>query len=630
MGGSAERAADEREGAGLPALLVGAGLLSDRQLAYARRVRAKLSPPRPLLQVLKELGYVSDPSLQQVLREHPAELRLGELLVELGVVAEADLARALEVQRAEPGRRIGDLLLELDVVSEEQLYQTLSVQLGYAFVRPEVEPPDAELLRTSHAEWCRSHRFLPVRREGEQVVVAFADPLDQAAREAAAQIFGAGRIAPAVASPHSIERLWERMQAGRHAERAASSTGHESQIGGLVDAMLDAAIECAASDVHIEPLRERLRIRFRVDGSLIGWKELPLNLAAPLTSRLKILSRADIAERRHHQGGRFMIGRGGRELDLRASFYVTVHGEKTVLRLLNRERSLVPIEQIGMLPPMLARFKEDALDRPSGVILVTGPTGSGKTTTLYSCVNHLNDGEVAIVTAEDPVEYVIDGVAQCSLNSEIDLTYEETLRHVVRQDPDVIVVGEIRDRLSAHTAIQAALTGHKVLSTFHTEDTIGGLVRLLNMEIEAFLISSTVVSVVAQRLVRRVCEDCAQPYEPTVLDLRRLGYQGGDFDGAPLRRGRGCSRCRRTGYRGRVAVFELLVLGEEVRDAILQHKTSYEIRRIGRDRSGLVSLLEDGIVKVARGVTTIDEVVRNVPRLERPRPLDALRRLLEE
>jgi type IV pilus assembly protein PilB len=224
----------------------------------------------------------------------------------------------------------------------------------------------------------------------------------------------------------------------------------------------------------------------------------------------------------------------------------------------------------------------------------------------------------------------MDGIAQCSLNSEIDLTYEETLRHIVRQDPDVIVIGEIRDRFSAATAIQAALTGHKVLSTFHTEDTIGGLVRLLNMEIEAFLISSTVVSVLAQRLLRRVCDACAIPYEPSAMDLRRIGYRAGDFDGAMLRTGRGCSACRRTGYRGRVGVFEMLVLVEEVRDAILQHKTSYEIRRISRERSGLVSLLEDGLVKAARGLTTLEEIIENVPRLDRPRPLAELRRLLEE
>jgi type IV pilus assembly protein PilB len=614
-------------GGGLCTLLVRSGALTPEQLEYAARVRAKLRPPRPLLQVLKELGTVTDEVVQEALSSHPGEVRLGELLVDLGVITERELQRALAAQAEKPGRRIGDALVELDILSPEQLYQTLSVQLGHPFVRPDVEAPDPALLRNAPHDWCRSHRFVPMRREGAGVVVAFADPFEAESLAAARQVFGATEIVRALATPAAIDHFWGQVEAGRRAQRVGSDD--ERQVVALVDSMLDAAVECDASDVHVEPLSDRLRVRFRVDGALTVWRELPTSVAAPLTSRLKILARADISERRRHQGGRFVRKGGARELDLRASFYVTVHGEKTVLRLLNRERSLVPVEELGLPPATLARFREDALDRPSGVILVTGPTGSGKTTTLYSCLHYINDGEIAIVTAEDPVEYVMDGIAQCSLNSEIDLTYEETLRHIVRQDPDVIVIGEIRDRFSAQTAIQAALTGHKVLSTFHTEDTIGGLVRLLNMEIEAFLISSTVVSVLAQRLLRRVCEACAVRCEPSPMDLRRIGYRAGDFEGAELRKGRGCTACRRTGYKGRVAVFEMLVLGEEVRDAILQRRTSFEIRRISRERSGLVSLLEDGLVKAAHGLTTLDEIIANVPRLDRPRPLQELRRILE-
>jgi type IV pilus assembly protein PilB len=395
-----------------------------------------------------------------------------------------------------------------------------------------------------------------------------------------------------------------------------------------VDEVLEAAIEAEASDVHIEPVKDRVLIRFREDGVLVPRRDLPLDMAPAFTSRLKVLCKADIAERRRHQGGRLFFSSRGRQIDVRASFYVTVAGEKIVLRLLNRERPLLSLSEIGMFPIMLERFCEDALERPSGVILVTGPTGSGKTSTLYSCVHHINDPEIAIITAEDPVEYTIDGIAQCSLKPEIDLTFEESLRHIVRQDPDVIVIGEIRDQFSAETAIQAALTGHKVLTTFHTEDTIGGLLRLLNMNIEAFLISSTVISVVAQRLVRRVCEECAEPYQPTATDLRRIGYRGNDMDGAEMRVGRGCERCRQTGYRGRVAIFELLVLEEAIRDAIIAHSTSHEIRRISRENSSLVSLFEDGIVKAAKGLTTVREITRVLPRLDKPRPLPELRRLV--
>lgn len=266
---------------------------------------------------------------------------------------------------------------------------------------------------------------------------------------------------------------------------------------------------------------------------------------------------------------------------------------------------------------------------PSGVILITGPTGSGKTTTVYSCINHINTPETSIITAEEPVEYIIEGIAQCSINPRINLTFEETLRHIVRQDPDVIVIGEIRDNFSAEIAVQAALTGHKVLTTFHTEDSIGGLVRLLNMNIEAFLISSTVVSVMAQRLLRKICPICAVAYKPSPADLQRIGYAPGDITGAAFRKGHGCGQCQYTGYSGRIGIFELLILDEQVRNAIIDQKTSQEIRLISIESTGLVTLLEDGIVKAAAGLTTIDEILRSLPRLQKPRALPELRRLLE-
>jgi type IV pilus assembly protein PilB len=284
--------------------------------------------------------------------------------------------------------------------------------------------------------------------------------------------------------------------------------------------------------------------------------------------------------------------------------------------------------EIGMSRRVMHRFREEALDRPSGVILITGPTGSGKTTTVYSCINHLNTMEASIITAEDPVEYVIDGIGQCSIDPKINLTYEDSLRHIVRQDPDIIVIGEIRDTFSAEVAVQAALTGHKVLTTFHTEDSIGGLLRLLNMDIDAFLISSTVVCVVAQRLLRRVCTHCAQPYELTPTDLLRIGCDHRHLQGATFQKGRGCEHCRYTGYRKRVAAFELLVLNDAVRDALIQRKTSHQIRSICTETTGLVTLFEDGLLKAARGITTIEETMRCLPRFQKPRSIGELERLL--
>ena len=295
-----------------------------------------------------------------------------------------------------------------------------------------------------------------------------------------------------------------------------------------------------------------------------------------------------------------------------------------------RQGELLGIDDIGMAPRMLQQFRDGVLASPSGIIVVTGPTGAGKTTTLYSCVNHLNDLEASIIPAENPVEYVIDGISQCSINPKIGLTFTETLRHIVRQDPDIIVMGEVRDTFSAETAIQASLTGHKVLTTFHTEDAVGGLLRLLNMGIEAFLIASTINFMLAQRLLRRVCPKCAAAYVPTPDEYRRLGYTHGDLVGANLQIGRGCSACQFTGYQGRVGILELLILNDDVKEAILARKTVQDIRRISIESSGLITLLENGLAKAALGKVSIAEVMRRLPRPVKPRPLHGLRRLLGE
>lgn len=389
------------------------------------------------------------------------------------------------------------------------------------------------------------------------------------------------------------------------------------------------AIQLDASDIHIETLHDKVRVRFRRDGVLFPFKQFDKAKGPCLIGRLKVLSQADIAERRRHQDGKFEFKdpSSGAVIDIRCSFYISIYGEKVCLRILKRKALFLNINETTMAPAVLERFKQDALDIPTGVVLITGPTGSGKTTTLYSCVDYLNNNEVSIITAEEPVEYVIDGITQCSLNPKIGLTFEETLRHMVRQDPDVIVLGEIRDNLSAEAAIQAALTGHKVLTTFHTEDTIGGLLRLMNMNIESFLISSTIISVLAQRLLRRVCLQCAQPYQPNPLELLRFNLQSSDLQNENFQIGKGCEQCAYTGYHGRIGVYELLVLNERVKDAILSNRPSFEIRRISIETSGLITLQEDGIDKASLGLTTLLEVQRMLPHVEKPRPLQEIKRL---
>ncbi len=608
----------------IPTLLVKDGIITQDQLVYAVRVHSKLTTPQTMLDTLLELGLISQEQLQKTLRKYQLNVRLGDLLVELGYLKDSDLVQALAIQKDSDGqRRLGQVLVENGFIEERKLLETLSYQLGYPLVEPDFVKIDKTLLSRLPLNICRQYNVLPLYRQGDQIMVSFADPLDQRAREAVSSHLGS--FIPAICSKHSLNEAFATIE---HIGQTVAAD--DNTIIGMINLLFEDAIEQQASDIHIEPLKDRLRVRFRQDGVMGHHKDFPKEIAPQLVTRIKVMAQADIAEKRRHQDGRIMFPsrKHGINLDLRVSFFITIYGEKVVLRLLNNKGTLLDIKEIGMAPRMLEHFIYDALEVPTGVMIVTGPTGSGKTTTLYGCVNYLNNINTSIVTAEDPVEYVIEGISQCSINPKIGVTFEETLRHIVRQDPDVIVLGEIRDQFSAETAIQAALTGHKVLTTFHTEDSIGGLIRLLNMNIEAFLISSTVVCIVAQRLLRKVCPKCAEPYTPTPLDLTRLGISAVDLQGANFRTGRGCKNCRFTGYRGRVAIFELLVMNEMVKNAILEHKSSYDIRKISIETSGMVTLMEDGLVKGAQGLVSISEIITDLPRLGKPRPLHELRRIM--
>ncbi len=608
----------------IPTLLIKDETISHEQLAYAVRVHSKLTSPQTMVDTLLELGLINQEQLQAILRKYQLNVRLGDLLVELGYLRETDLIQALSIQKESQGqRRLGEVLVDNGFIEERKLLETLSYQLGYPLIDPDFVKIDKSLLARLPLNVCQQFQVLPLYRQGEQLVVTFADPMDQRSRDIVSAHLGS--FIPAICSKRSLKEAFNALE---HAGQTVAAD--DSTIIGMINLLFEDAIEEMVSDIHIEPLKDRLRVRFRRDGVMAHHKDFPKDIAPQLITRIKVMSQADIAEKRRHQDGRilFTSRKHGLNLDLRVSFFITIHGEKVVLRLLNNKGTVLDIKEIGMAPRMLEHFTFDALEVPTGVMIVTGPTGSGKTTTLYGCVNYLNNVNTSIITAEDPVEYVIEGISQCSINPKIGVTFEETLRHIVRQDPDVIVLGEIRDQFSAETAIQAALTGHKVLTTFHTEDSIGGLIRLLNMNIEAFLISSTVVCIVAQRLLRRVCPECAEPYVPTPLDLSRLGMSANDLQGGNFRVGRGCKNCRFSGYRGRVAIFELLVMNEMVKNAILDHKSSYDIRKISIETSGMVTLMEDGLVKGAQGLVSMQEIITDLPRLGKPRPLHELRRLL--
>ena len=605
--------------------LLAAGHLAAGQLALARRIHSKVRATRTLSSVLLELRHVTEDQIRDVVRSRQVQAPLGDLLVELGRLEPHDLKLALAMQLERPGTPLVEVLVENHFVNEPDVLGILADTLGVDHIALDEVAFDPRLLRRAPLRQYRTHDFIPVRAVGDRVLVAFADPLEKTHLDAARAHFGS-ELVIGIAGRRAV-----RAAVARAEKDLAGSTSiqtPENAVVALVNRIIEDALANNVSDIHLEPSRDRLSIRVRQDGVMVPQGDIPADQAAAVVGRLKVLAGADLAERRRHQDGRINFETSRGPVDIRVSIYATIHGEKVVMRLLNNRATLLSIKDIGMAPRMLEVLQREALDAPSGVVLVTGPTGSGKTTTLYAGVNYLNDAKTSIITAEDPVEYMIEGISQCSINPKINLSYAETLKHIVRQDPDVIVIGEIRDSFSAEVAINAALTGHKVLTTFHTEDSIGGLVRLLNMNIEAFLISSTVVSVLAQRLVRRVCPRCAEDHVLTPSELTRLGYLPSEAEGLTFKRGRGCPTCRHVGYRGRVAVFELLVLNELVRDAVLARRTAFEIRRVCVESSGLVTLIEDGITKAAAGLTSFEEIIRQLPRLTRPRPIGELRRLL--
>ena len=608
-------------------LLLQVDKVNREQVEHAARIQSKLSTFSPLLKILKDLKCITDQDVRETLRKTSSPIRIGDLLVELGYISPEDLEAACRIQQDSDSReKLGRILVKHNFIDEQVFIEILSIQMGYPFIEPGLNTIDRERCEKIPNNLMATLGFIPIKSDDGSVRVAFVDPLDYETLQTAKRFLG-NNIVPIIAQSRSIKKIVELLAEKKGGQ---ALTVDNTTVTGTVNSIILEALKNNASDIHIEPMEGHLQVRFREDGVLNHFKDYPKEIILALTSRLKIMCQADIAEKRRHQGGRILFEYDEGQLDLRVSFFVTIHGEKIVLRLLNRKQELYDLRSIGLSSRMLSRFLEDAVYQPSGVVLVTGPTGSGKTSTIYSCIHALKSPQVSIITAEEPVEYVIEGVAQCSIDPKIDLTFEETLRHIVRQDPDVIVIGEIRDAYSAEVAVQAALTGHKVLSTFHTEDSIGGLIRLLNMDIAPFLVSSTVVSVLAQRLLRRVCPHCAVDVKPTPVQFQRLRCTVKDLAGATFKKGRGCKICKQSGYRGRVGVFELLVLDEPVRTAILERKTSYEIRTISINHSGLITLLEDGLVKAAAGVTTVDELLRCLPIFSPPRPLAELRRLAGE
>jgi type IV pilus assembly protein PilB len=624
---------------GIETALLNDGLLTKDQLTRARKIQEHLGGQKTLSDVLLEMNWVTTARLDDFVRRHRSQFSIGDILISRQFITQTDVMTAREVQRksGSKAKRLGEVLVEMGVIEERHIIEALAEKFALPMLEPDISQIDIELVRRVSLKYLRRQTGLPIKLVDGLLHLLVADPTMTNFVEEVARTFNC-RVKLYLATSSVILKTLELLDAlvqGKdsgisdyqkvkyHTLETLPQANNDDRVIQMVDQLIRAAIEEGASDVHLEPMANKLRVRYRLDGVLVHKMDFPRDYTPRIISRIKILADADVAERRKHQDGRIFVKTDKQEIDIRVSFYATVFGENVVLRILNKA-SLISLQELGFAPNILRLYSEDVLSSPSGITLITGPTGSGKTTTLYSSIDFCNDPTVKIITCEDPVEYVIDGISQCSINEKIGLTFNETLRSIVRQDPDIIVIGEIRDKFSADVAVQSALTGHKVFATFHTEDSVGALVRLINMDIETSLIASTIGAVLAQRLVRKVCSNCQMTYEPEDRVLRRFGLKREQLKGFTLLTGKGCSACNFTGYRGRLGLYELLVPNADIRDAILGMRTMQEIRQISLDLCNLCTMQEDGMVKALHGKTTLEEVLENAPRVFHQRRFETL------
>src|SRR5579863_8443286 len=541
-------------------------------------------------------------------------MRLGEILIERKLISEEDLERALELQK-ERGDKIGKTLVDMGFIAMRDVLAALSEQLQVPLVSIESPPVVSPETETLSPRFLRQFRCLPMSREDHTITLAMADPLDVETIAAVRHCTGlkvSTVLAPEQEIIDAIDKYYGEsasrseadfeFQAGELSEdlEHLRDMASEAPVIRLVNAIIASAVEKRASDIHLEPFEKEFRIRYRIDGVLYNQDPPPREMKAAMISRVKLMAKLNIAERRLPQDGRIKIKTLGREVDLRVSTLPTLYGESVVMRLLDRSAGdFYDLERLGFDEHMLSRMRYYT-SLPHGIFLVTGPTGSGKSTTLYSALKRINQSDKKIITIEDPVEYQMDGINQIHVNTTIGLTFSSGLRHIVRQDPDVIMIGEIRDRETADIAIRAALTGHFVYSTLHTNDAPSAITRLADMGVENFLLTSSLVAVLAQRLVRMICPECKGPAGTAITP---------DGDLIPVFRGKGCENCFNTGYRGRIGIFELMELSEEIRGIIMRNEDATKITAAAL-RNGMRNLRDDGWLKVRNGVTTSDEVLR--------------------
>lgn len=557
-----------------------------------------------------------------------------QLLIEEGLVTKSQIREALAIQK-EKGGKLGDILVELGYLDEADRTTVLGKQFQMEVIDLDTYPIDPMVVDLLPRSVARKHQVLPLGREddGGNIRVAITDPLDFEALDNLRFILN-NEVTPLLASPEAVRRAIDRFyeatvetvdnllteftdeddldESGRTFDLTAGGEDDDAPVIRLVRLVVSEAVKARASDIHIEPLENRLRIRYRVDGRCSEVDSPPKRLQNSIISRVKIMSGMQIEEKRLPQDGRIRIRVRGKEIDIRVSTLPASHGESVVLRLLDKENVLVGIEKLGFHETDRLRF-DKIIKRPNGIFLVTGPTGSGKTTTLYSALNELNRPDRKIITAEDPVEYNISGINQCEVRERIDMTFTRILRAMLRQAPNIILVGEIRDGETAEIAIQAALTGHLVFSTLHTNDAPSAVTRLIDMGMPPFLVASSVQAVMAQRLVRVICSECREPYEPDPKMVLAVGLTDAQLKGRPLQHGAGCRVCSNTGYHGRIGLFEMMEMTRQLREMAFRVEPTNIIREQAR-RSGMVTLQEDGTRKILAGITTVEEVAAHAQR----------------
>lgn len=549
-------------------------------------------------------------------------------LIEAHHVREEDFRRALEIERAE-GSSISSALIKLGLLTEDQLLHFLSDQYGTQGVNLDAIEIDPTVVRMIPAEVANKFQVLPIARVGRQLTVAMANPANFFAIDDIKFITG-NEVRVLVATESQLKRAIDKyyetagtmddimrtveedvevVEALDDETLDPGATGaDQAPVVKFVNGLISEAVKRGASDIHIEPYERKLRVRFRIDGTLYEMMSPPHKLRAAITSRLKIMAELDIAERRVPQDGRIRVRMGGRQIDLRVSCLPCIHGEKIVLRILDKSNLALDLTKLGFEPRALDSFLR-AISLPYGMVLVTGPTGSGKTTTLYSALMKVNTSDVNIMTAEDPVEYNLEGINQVNINEQVKLTFAEALRSFLRQDPNIIMVGEMRDAETSSIAIKAALTGHLVFSTLHTNDAASTLTRLVDMGMEPFLVASSTNLIMAQRLIRRVCSKCREQVTLAPEALRELQLDPAEAANATFYRGRGCYDCNNTGYRGRQGLYEVMPVSATIRDMILNRVSAREIKHQAMSE-GMLSLRLDGLEKLKRGMTSPEEILK--------------------